>query len=169
MEDLYGTVPSSGNNGLTSESEEINNILNQLLHNTPSSSSSSPPFSSASSFSSSLKTKYTHLLHPPPRPATTSFSDTVSGSGLFGSDDRLRFGRSANRTELDYGNSGAGVELSSGFDFSDPGGYLGSEVKETFCSDTNTSLKGRRVSPENDLGDFSCDSEVGFTLSLLML
>ena len=73
---------------------------------------------------------------------------------------------------MDYqvvdGNSGAGS--SSGFNFSDPEAYFGSEIKEgadnTFCSvgladsDTNTSLKGRRVSPENDLGDFSCDSEV---------
>lgn len=61
------------------------------------------------------------------------------------------------------GSSGAGS--SSGFDFSDPAGaYFGAEVKEgaennTFSSGANTSLKRRRISPENDLGDLSCDSE----------
>ncbi|PON65059.1 Basic helix-loop-helix transcription factor [Parasponia andersonii] len=168
MEDLYGTAPSSGNNGLASESEEINNILNQLLH----SSSSSSAYSSSSSSSSScmtFKTKYTHLLHSQPPPA--SFSDTVSGSGLLGSEapqeDRIGFGRSDNRSELDYrvfhGSSGAGS--SSGFNFSDPGGYFGGEVKDgaekTFSSAglVDSDAKRRRVSPENDFGDFSCDSE----------
>lgn len=47
------------------------------------------------------------------------------------------------------------VSASSGFNFSDSAG-----MKECGDSDANTSLKGRRVSLENDLGDVSCDSEV---------
>lgn len=46
------------------------------------------------------------------------------------------------------------VSASSDFNFSDSAG-----MKECGHSDANTSLKGRRVSWENDLGDVSCDSE----------
>lgn len=46
------------------------------------------------------------------------------------------------------------VSASSDFNFSASAG-----MKECGHSDANTSLKGRRVSWENDLGDVSCDSE----------
>lgn len=163
MEDLYGTTPSSGA-GLASETEDITNFLNQLLH------SSSSPYSSASSSSSTtFKAKYAHLLHSQAPPhQTTSFSDAV----LFGSENRPE----PECRAID-GNSGAGssavADSLSGFDFSDPSGaYFGAEVKEgaenntTFSSDANTPSKGRRISPENDLGDFSCDSEVCLVHSL---
>ncbi|EXC32837.1 Transcription factor SPATULA [Morus notabilis] len=156
MDDLYGTTPSSGA-GLASETEDITNFLNQLLH------SSSSPYSSASSSScTTFKAKYAHLLHSQAPPhQTTSFSDAV----LFGSENRPE----PECRAID-GNSGAGssavADSLSGFDFSDPcGAYFGVEVKEgaenntTFSSDANTPSKGRRISPENDLGDFSCDSE----------
>ncbi|KAL5558826.1 hypothetical protein UlMin_035037 [Ulmus minor] len=178
MEDLYGTAPISGT-GLASDSEEISNILNQLLHN------SSSPFSSASSSSCvNFENKHANLVHssiPVPPQKIGSFPETAERSVPLGPkalpEDRFRLGRSANRSEPDFslvdGGSGAGssaaADSSSGFNFSDPGGYFGAEVKEgaenTFCSagildsDANTSLNGRRISPENDLGDFSCDSE----------
>lgn len=169
MADLYGTAPSSAT-GLASDSEEISNILNQLLH------SSSSPYSSAACMS--FKTKYMHVLHSPPPQPITSFSEPT----LFGSEDRLRCHGSANPSELDCGlldgNSVAGssavADSSSGFKISEPVAYVGKEVKEgpdntissagVVDSDGNTFLKGRRISPENDLGDFSCDSEVCFFL-----
>lgn len=61
---------------------------------------------------------------------------------------------------MDGNSAAAVVESSSGFDFTDSGGYFQAEVKEGMESDANTSLKGRRISSENDLGDFSYDSEV---------
>lgn len=169
MADLYGTAPSSAT-GLGSDSEEISNILNQLLH------SSSSPYSSAACMS--FKTKYMHLLHSPSPQPITSFSEST----LFGSEDRLRYSGSANPSELDCrlldGNSVAGssavADSSSGFIISEPEAFVGEEVKEgpdntlssagVVDSAGNTSLKRRMISPENDLGDFSCDSEVCFFL-----
>ncbi|KAF3443555.1 hypothetical protein FNV43_RR13241 [Rhamnella rubrinervis] len=97
----------------------------------------------------------------------------------FGLEDRLRYRGSANPSELDCrlldGNSVAAssavADSSSGFKISEPEAYVGEEVKEgpdntlssagVVDSDGNSSLKGRRISPENDFGDFSCDSEKG--------
>ncbi|XP_015884336.3 transcription factor SPATULA isoform X2 [Ziziphus jujuba] len=176
MADLYGTAQSSGT-GLSSEPEEISNILNQLLHN------SSSPYSLALSSSSSsscmsFKTKYMHLLHSPQHPIA-SFPDTVSAPRLFGSEaDRLRFCGSTNQSDSDCrvldgnsvggGSSAVAADSSSGF-FSEPDAYFEEELKggldNTLSSagvadsDANTYLKARRISPDNDLGDFSCDSE----------
>ncbi|KAH7523647.1 hypothetical protein FEM48_Zijuj06G0034100 [Ziziphus jujuba var. spinosa] len=178
MADLYGTAQSSGT-GLSSEPEEISNILNQLLHN------SSSPYSLALSSSSSsscmsFKTKYMHLLHSPQHPIA-SFPDTVSAPRLFGSEaDRLRFCGSTNQSDSDCrvldgnsvggGSSAVAADSSSGF-FSEPDAYFEEELKggldNTLSSagvadsDANTYLKARRISPDNDLGDFSCDSEKG--------
>lgn len=180
MADLYGTAPSSGT-GLSSEAEEISDILNQLVRN------SSSPYSSALSSSSScmsFKTKYMHLLHSP-SPPIASFPDTVSGPTLFGSEaallqDRLRFRGSANQSDSDcrildgnsVGGSSAVADSSSGFNFSEPEAYFEEEEEVkggadhtlssagVVDSDANAYLKGMRISPEIDLGDFSCDSEV---------
>ncbi|KAF3446632.1 hypothetical protein FNV43_RR11812 [Rhamnella rubrinervis] len=158
MADLYGTAPSSAT-GLGSDSEEISSILNQLLH------SSSSPYSSAACMS--FKTKYMHLLHSPPPQPITRFSEST----LFGLEDRLRYRGSANPSELDCrlldGNSVAAssavADSSSGFKISEPEAKEGPDNTLSSAgvvdSDGNSSLKGRRISPENDFGDFSCDSE----------
>ncbi|PQQ15618.1 transcription factor SPATULA-like isoform X1 [Prunus yedoensis var. nudiflora] len=144
MADLYGTAP---------DSEEISNILSQLLHGHGSSAS---PSSSCMPF----KPTYTHLLHSSvaPHHATTSTEVLISETRH---EDYHRFARSEDRRVVDGNSAAAVVESSSGFDFTDSGGYFQAEVKEGMESDANTSLKGRRISSENDLGDFSYDSEKG--------
>ncbi|PQQ14346.1 transcription factor SPATULA-like isoform X1 [Prunus yedoensis var. nudiflora] len=134
MADLYGTAP---------DSEEISNILSQLLHCHGSSAS---PSSSCMPF----KPTYTHLLHSSVAPPRYDVDR-----------DYHRFARSEDRRVVDGNSAAAVVETSSGFDFTDSGGYFQAEVKEGMESDANTSLKGRRISSENDLGDFSYDSEKG--------
>lgn len=181
MADLYGTAPSSGA-GVASDSEEISNILSQLLH------SSSSPYSPAACMS--FKTKHVHLLHspsqaPPPPPPPLPIASSSEAPLL---EDPLRFRGSANPSDSDRrlldGSSVAGpsaaADSSSGFKFSGPEAFLGEELKEgatdnaisssagVVDSDCNTSLKRGRILPENDLGgDFSCDSEVCFSPSLI--
>ncbi|KAM1553868.1 hypothetical protein PS1_006540 [Malus domestica] len=76
-------------------------------------------------------------------------------------EDHRRFAQLVNWSGTDQrvagGNSNsAGVlDSLSAFDFYDSGGYLTEEVKEGMESD------GRRISSENDLGGYSCDSEKG--------
>ncbi|TQD69917.1 hypothetical protein C1H46_044549 [Malus baccata] len=145
MEDLYGSAP---------DSEEISNIISELLHghgSSASSASSSMPF----------KPTYMHLLHssvPLPLQVATQSEVLIP---VARHEDHGRFAQLVDRSGSDQrvvgGNSNsAGVlESSSGFYFSDSGGYFTAEVKEGMGPD------GRRISSENDLGDFSCDSEKG--------
>ncbi|BBG95219.1 basic helix-loop-helix DNA-binding superfamily protein [Prunus dulcis] len=141
MADLYGTAP---------DSEEISNILSQLLHGHGSSASSS---SSCMPF----KPTYTHLPHSSVAPHHPTTSEVLILETRH--EDYHRFARSEDRRVADGNSAAAVVESSSGFDFTDSGGYFQAEVKEGMESDANTSLKGRRISSENDLGDFSYDSE----------
>uniref|UniRef100_A0A2N9H646 BHLH domain-containing protein n=1 Tax=Fagus sylvatica TaxID=28930 RepID=A0A2N9H646_FAGSY len=91
----------------------------------------------------------------------------TSSTGLFSVKDCRRLSRSADRSETEFrfreGNSGAAVESSYGVDFSDRGGYFPADVKEsnkkTFTSSAGVLDSDRRISSENNLGDFSCDSE----------
>ncbi|XP_048436199.1 transcription factor SPATULA-like isoform X3 [Pyrus x bretschneideri] len=143
MADLYGSAP---------DSEEISNIINELLHGHGSSASSaysSMPF----------KPTYMHLLHssvPLPLQAVTPSEVLIPEARH---EDHRRFAQLVDRSGSDQrvvgGNSNSVLESSSGFHFSDSGGYFTAEVKEGMESD------GRRISSENDLGDFSCDSEKG--------
>lgn len=117
-----------------------------------------------------------HLHHslqlqqqPQPPPLFSQLPEATSAAGLFSTEDRNRFGRSENRSESECrvreGNWAADVDSSYGVNFSDPGGYFSADVKESTesafpsAADANTSSKERRNSSENNLGDFSCDSE----------
>lgn len=166
MADLYGTTsPSSvntrGSGGLApSDSEEISHILNQLLYNS-SSSSSCMPFPTT--------TNTLHSLSSSPTQPTTSFSDSLLASALFpsrlGHPDCLPFSRPVdNRSDSKFPV------------LSDPGSCFGPEIKDgddnTFSSSGvdldiadsdahNPLVKGSYISSHfDDLGDFSCDSEV---------
>jgi hypothetical protein len=166
MADLYGTAPSS----VAPESEEISTFMNQFLHHNSSSSMSS---------CMTYKTKHMHFQQSLPSQSMflQSPEAATSSTGLFSVKDCRRLSRSADRSETEFrfreGNSRAAVESSYGVDFSDRGGYFPADVKEsnkkTFTSSAGVLDSDRRISSENNLGDFSCDSEVLFILFLFFI
>ncbi|GMY28702.1 transcription factor SPATULA-like isoform X1 [Fagus crenata] len=158
MADLYGTAPSS----VAPESEEISTFMNQFLHHNSSSSMSS---------CMTYKTKHMHFQESLPSQSMflQSPEAATSSTGLFSVKDCRRLSRSADRSETEFrfreGNFRAAVESSYGVDFSERGGYFPADVKEsnkkTFTSSAGVLDSDRRISSENNLGDFSCDSEKG--------
>ncbi|XP_021903373.1 transcription factor SPATULA-like isoform X2 [Carica papaya] len=132
MADLYGAAPSST---APPEPEEISTFITQFL-NTSSSSSSAHcmPF----------KPKYVHSFSSPPPPA--------ANPGPLLMEDRRWFAGSMGLPESECrvreGNSGAVVDTSSsGINFSDPQGYLGTNVKE------------RTENTFSSVAHLSCDTE----------
>ncbi|KAF5468237.1 hypothetical protein F2P56_012405 [Juglans regia] len=153
---MYEAAPSSVTGGApVSEEMSVSTFLDQFLHH--------------NSFSSS-KTKYGHLHHLPQLPQPPEA--TSAAGGFFSGENCRGFIRSANRYESESEsrvrdrNSGAAVESSYGVNISNPGGYFIADAKvsdeKTFSSAgvVDSNAKERRVSFENNLCEFSCDSEV---------
>ncbi|XP_022131271.1 transcription factor SPATULA-like [Momordica charantia] len=177
MADLYGTSPSS-DVGLPHDPEDFSSLINQ--HLLTASSASSP--ASCVSF----KNRFMPLLHsqPPWHPSSLFSRRPEPAAGvscmLDFPEDRLQSSRVLNHafSDCSVGDvrfaDGSYVAVNStcgGGKLSDPGDLVSIVAKESsdnafsssgaVDSDSNAPLKRRGLSSENDLGDFSCDSEGG--------
>lgn len=171
MADLYGTSPSSDVVGFPHDPENFSSFINQHLQTTTSSASSPTCVS--------FKNKFMPFLHSqPPWHSSSLFSrrreESTSVAGvscmLDFPETRFQLSRVLNHAQLDsrFGDASylavnstcAAVKLSDPGDFvkeSSDNNVFSSSV--AVDSDTNAPFKRRGLSSENDLGDFSCDSE----------